>query len=60
MGAFRDLPYEQELRNRSTFFVDVVEAEPPKAPLVGLYARIAYPSRQGQTVSDLDVVGRFI
>lgn len=55
--AFRDLPYEAELEKRSSFFTDVISRNPPGAPLVGLYAEIAYPSRGGKTVADLDVTG---
>lgn len=55
--AFRDLPYEAELAKLSSFFVDVIARNPPGAPLAGLYAEIAYPSRGGKTVADLDVTG---
>lgn len=55
--AFRDLPYEDESNERSSFFVDVIQRDPPKAPLAGLYAEITYPSRRGETVADLDLSG---
>jgi hypothetical protein len=55
--VFRDLPYEGELEDRSSFFLDVITRQPPKAPLVGLYAEIAYPSRGGETVADIDLTG---
>lgn len=54
---FRDLPYEDELGERSSFFLDVITRQPPRAPLVGLYAEIAYPSRRGETVADLNLTG---
>lgn len=55
--AFRDLPFENELSERSSFFLDVVTREPPTAPLVGFYAGISYPSRRGETVADLHLMG---
>jgi len=51
--AFRDLPYESELDRLASFFVDVVEKEPPATPLAGFFAEIAHPSRGGETVADL-------
>lgn len=55
--AFRALAYEEELEKRSSFFVDVISRNPPGAPLAGLYGEIAYPSRGGKTVADVDVTG---
>lgn len=56
-GSFRDLPYEDELGRKSSFFETVIAREPPKAPLAGFYAQIAYPSRDGETVADLALMG---
>lgn len=55
--SFSDLPYKTELQRRSSFFLEVITREPPKSPLAGFYVEIAYPSRQGKTVADLDVTG---
>ena len=55
--AFRELPYHAEVEARVSFFVDVVTREPPARPLAGFYAGIAYPSRGGETVADLQLMG---
>lgn len=55
--AFRKLPYKAELEKRSSFFTEVASREAPARPLVGLYAGIAYLSRRGATVADLQLMG---
>ena len=55
--AYRDLPYERELDERSSFFLEVVEREPPANPLTGFGVQIAYPSRDGETTADLWLMG---
>lgn len=55
--AFRDLPYEDELHERSSFFIDVVEGEPPAKPLTGFGVEVAHRSRGGETTADLWLMG---
>lgn len=37
-------PYERELDEHSSFFLEVLEREPPGSPLAGFGLEIAYPS----------------
>lgn len=55
--AYRDILYERELDERSSFFLEVIEREPPAKPLTGFGVEIAYPSRDGETTADLWLVG---
>ena len=55
--AFRDLRFEDELDKRSSFFLDVLEREPPGKPLTGFGVEIAHPSRAGETTADLWLMG---
>jgi hypothetical protein len=55
--AYRDIPYEQELDEHSSFFLEVVEREPPAGHLTGFGVEIAYPSRDGETTADLWLMG---
>jgi hypothetical protein len=54
---YRDIPYEQELDERSSFFLEVLEREPPANPLTGFGVEIAYPNRDGETTADLWLMG---
>jgi hypothetical protein len=55
--AFRDLSYETELEKGSSFFLEVVDREPPAKPLTGFGVEIAYPSHDGETTADLWLTG---
>lgn len=54
---FLTLPYEQELRRRSSFLLDVVAREAAPVPLVAFYVEIIYPGRGGDVVADVVVAG---
>jgi hypothetical protein len=55
--SFRDLPYEEEVELRSSFFTDVIRREAPERQLVGFYVAVTYSSRHGSTVADLNLMG---
>ena len=57
--AYRDIPYEEEFDQRSSFFLEVVEREPPANTLTGFGVEIAYSSREGETTADLWLMGGY-